>query len=160
MQQNNLSQLNFRLKLNTTPELEMRIQTVTIPGLNLGTIDIPTPFVVIPEPGNISYEQLTVTFMVGEEMKDYMEIFDWMVGLGYPDGLGTYTRKFIDGSVFILNSSQKVLKNIRFTNMYPVSLSDLSFDSTLTEVQYATATASFRFERFYYENVQKSIYIA
>jgi hypothetical protein len=152
MQQNNLSQLNFRLKLNTTPELEMRVQTVNIPGLNLGTIDIPTPFVVIPEPGNISYEQLTVTFMVGEEMKDYMEIFDWMVGLGYPDGLGTYRRKFIDGSVLILNSNQKLLKNIRFTNMFPVTLSDLTFDSTLTEVQYATATASFRFERFYYEN--------
>lgn len=151
MQQNNLSQLNFRLKLYTVPELEMRVQSVVIPGLNLGTIDIPTPFVVIPEPGNISYDQLTVNFMVGEDMKDYMEIFDWMVGLGYPDGLGTYTRKFIDGSVLILNSNQKVLKNVRFTDMYPIALSDLTFDSTLAEIQYATATANFRFSRFYFE---------
>lgn len=153
MQQNSLSQLNFRLKLYTVPELEFRVQSVTIPGLNLGTIDIPTPFVTIPEPGNISYEQLTVNFMVGEDMKDYMEIFNWMVGLGYPDGLGTYTRKFIDGSVLILNSSQNVLKNVRFTDMYPVSLSDLTFDSTLPEITYATATASFRFTRFYYDSV-------
>lgn len=153
MQQNSLSQLNFRLKLYTLPELEMRVQSVVIPGLNLGTIDIPTPFVTIPEPGNISYEQLTVNFMVGEDMKDYMEIFNWMVGLGYPDGLGTYTRKFIDGSVLILNSNQKVLKNVRFTDMYPVSLSDVNFDSTLSEIQYVTATASFRFSRFYYDAV-------
>lgn len=153
MQQNSLSQLNFRLKLYTLPELEMRVQSVVIPGLNLGTIDIPTPFVTIPEPGNISYEQLTVNFMVGEDMKDYMEIFDWMVGLGYPDGLGTYTRKFIDGSVLILNSNQRVLKNVRFTDMYPVSLSDVNFDSTLSEIQYVTATASFRFSRFYYDAV-------
>ena len=151
MQQNSLSQLNFKLKLNTTPELEFRVQSVVIPGLNLGTIEIPTPFVVIPEPGNLSYEQVTVNFMVGEDMKDYMEIFDWMVGLGGPDGLGTYERKFIDGSIFILNSSQKPLKNIRFKDMYPVSLSDLTFDSTLSEIQYATATASFRFSRFYFD---------
>lgn len=153
MQQNNLSQLNFRLKLNSIPEVEFKAQSVIIPGLNLGTVDIPTPFVVIPEPGNISYDQLTVNFMVGEDMKDYMEIFDWMVGLGYPDGLGTYTRKFIDGSVLILNSNQKVLKNVRFTDMYPVSLTDLTFDSTLTEIQYATATVNFRFSRFYFDPV-------
>lgn len=153
MQQNSLSQLNFRLKLNTLPELEFRVQSVVIPGLNLGTVEIPSPFVTIPEPGNISYDQLSVTFMVGEDMKDYMEIFNWMVGLGMPDGLGTYTRKFIDGSVLILNSSQKILKNVRFTNMYPVSLSDVTFDSTLTDVQYVTATASFRFARFYYDSV-------
>lgn len=153
MQQNSLSQLNFRLKLYTLPELEMRVQSVVLPGLNLGTVEIPTPFVTIPEPGNISYEQLTVNFMVGEDMKDYMEIFNWMVGLGYPDGLGTYTRKFIDGSVLILNSNQRVLKNVRFTDMYPVSLSDVNFDSTLSEIQYVTATASFRFSRFYYDAV-------
>lgn len=153
MQQNSLSQLNFRLKLYTLPELEVRVQSVVLPGLNLGTVEIPTPFVTIPEPGNISYEQLTVNFMVGEDMKDYMEIFNWMVGLGYPDGLGTYTRKFIDGSVLILNSNQRVLKNVRFTDMYPISLSELTFDSTLAEIQYATATASFRFSRFYFDSV-------
>ena len=153
MQQNSLSQLNFRLKLYTLPEFEFRVQTVVIPGLNLGTVEIPSPFVTIPEPGNISYDQLSVSFMVGEDMKDYMEIFNWMVGLGTPDGLGTYTRKFIDGSVLILNSSQKILKNVRFTNMYPVSLSDVSFDSTLSDVQYVTATANFRFARFYYDSV-------
>lgn len=153
MQQNSLSQLNFRLKLYTLPELEFRVQSVTIPGLNLGTVEIPTPFVVIPEPGNLSYDQVTVNFMVGEDMKDYMEIFDWMVGLGYPDGLGTYKRKFIDGSVLILNSNQKVLKNVRFTDMYPVSLSDVNFDSTLSEISYVTATASFRFTRFYFDSV-------
>lgn len=153
MQQNNLSQLNFRLKLYTLPEVEFKAQSVIIPGLNLGVADFPTPFIMVPEPGNISYEQLTVNFMVGEDMKDYMEIFDWMVGLGYPDGIGTYKRKFIDGSVLILNSNQKILKNVRFTNMFPVSLTDLTFDSTLTEIQYATATVGFRFTRFYFDSV-------
>lgn len=149
--QNNLSQLNFKLKLPTLNQLEMRAQSVVIPGLNLGQAEIPTPFVRIHEPGNLDYNDLTVSFMVGENLKDYLEIFNWMVQLGYPDSLDQYKPKVIDGSVLILNSAMNPIMNVRFTDLFPISLSDLSFDSTLSEIQYATATVSFRFNRFYFD---------
>lgn len=151
--QNNLSQLNFKLKLPTLNQLEMRAQSVVIPGLNLGQAQVPTPFVQIYEPGNIEYSELQISFMVGENLKDYLEIYNWMVQLGYPDGLGQYRSKAIDGSVLILNNSMKPIVNVRFTDLFPISLSDLSFDSTLSEIQYATATVSFRFTRFYFDTM-------
>ena len=149
--QNNLSQLNFKLKIPTLNNLELRAQSVTIPGLTLGQAMIPTPFVRLSNPGNLEYTNLQINFMVGENLKDYMEIFNWMVQLSYPDNFTQYEERKLDGSVLILNSSMKPIMNVRFTDLFPISLSDLNFDSTLSEIQYATATVSLQFNRFYFD---------
>jgi hypothetical protein len=151
--QNNLSQLNFKFKLDRTPEIEYRAQSVQLPGLNLGTASVPTPFVPIPMPGNLTYDDLTVTFLVGENMKDYLSIFNWMVALGHPDNLEQYRDFRSDCSVFILDSNLKPNLQYRFTDAYPISLSGPEYDTTLTETQYVTATVTFRFTRWYIDNI-------
>lgn len=149
--QNNLSLLNFKFKLDITPEVEFRVQKVSIPSLNMGAAIVPTPFVKMPLPGNMSYGDLSLTFMVGEDMKDYLEIHDWMVKLGYPDTFGQYRDIKSDCSLIILNSSLRPNINIRFTDAFPVNLSPIDFDLTLQEVQYATCTVTFKFIRWYVE---------
>lgn len=149
--QNNLSQLNFRFKLSITPELEYRAQTVTIPGINLGAISSPTPFVPIYAAGNITYDELAIKFMVGEKMADYLEIYNWIEKLGHPDTLQQYENVKSDCSVFILNNSLQPQIHVRFTDVFPISLSPIEFDSTLPEIQYATSTVGFRFNRYYFD---------
>lgn len=151
--QNNLSQLNFKFKLKRTPEIEYRAQSVQLPGMNLGTATIPTPFVPIPLPGNLTYDDLVITFLVGENMKDYLSIFDWMVALGRPDNLEQYRDWRSDCSVFILDSNLNPNLHYRFTEAYPINISGVEYDTTLTETQYATATVTFRFTRFYIEDL-------
>lgn len=153
--QNNLSLVNFKLKFKRLPEVEYRVQSVSIPGLELGSIDRPSPFVRIPYPGNLTYGDLTVTFLVGEALADYLEIYNWMIALGHPDSLTQYEKgnEFSDCSVVILNSSRTAQIAVKFTDAFPISLSTITFDTTLQDVQYATATASFKFGRFYYEPV-------
>lgn len=157
-QQNSLALLNYKFKLSRTPEVEYRAQSVTIPGLSLGSADMPTQFGLrVPFSGNISYEDLNLTFLVGEDLDDYLEIYNWMISLGNPDGFGGYpqTQKdtVSDLTVFILNSAMRPVINVRFTDAFPISLSSLDFDSTLTEVQYAQATVSFRYNRYYIEQL-------
>lgn len=149
--QNNLSLLNFKFKLDRTPEVEYRAQSVILPSLNLGTANVPTPFVQLPMPGNLTYDDLTLTFLVGENMKDYLSIFNWMVALGHPDNLEQYKDWRSDCSLFILNSNLTTNLIVRFTEAYPISLSGVEFDTTLSETQYATATVTFKFTRWYLE---------
>jgi hypothetical protein len=149
--QNSLSQLNFRFKLSITPELEYRAQKVVIPGLNLGTAAIPTPNVPFFNPGNLTYDELSIEFMIGEKMADYLEIFNWMVGLGHPDNLSQYKFLKSDCSVYILNNNLQPQVHVRFTDVYPVSLTPIEFDSTLPEIQYATSTVGFKFDRYYFD---------
>lgn len=150
---NNLSLLNFRFQLNITPEVQYRVQSVTLPTISLGFATQPTPFIQAPEPGNLSYDELVVTFMVGENMADYLEIYNWMNKLGKPDRYEQYEKVKSDGSVIILNSAQRPIISVKFTEMFPTSLSAITFDSTLPEMQYATATASFKFTRLYYDPI-------
>jgi len=155
-EQNNLSALSYKIKIAGATNLEMRCQSVTVPGINLGTADVATPFIRMQEPGGISYGgPLTITFAVGENLTDYLEVYNWMTGLGQPDGFDRpYERKFSDASVMILNSAYKSIFNVRFTKLFPLSISPIEFSSTLTEVQYITAQASFNFDRFYYDKIE------
>lgn len=151
--QNNLSLVNFKLKFKRLPDVEYRVQSVSIPGLELGSVDRPSPFVRIPYPGNLTYGDLTVTFLVGESLADYLSIYDWMVMMGHPDSLTQYDPEnvFSDCSVVILNSSRTAQVAVKFTDAFPISLSAIDFDTTLQDVNYATATATFKFGRFYYD---------
>lgn len=151
--QNNLSQLNFKFKLDRTPEIEYRAQSVALPGMNLGAVSIPTPFVPIPLPGNLTYDDLTINFLVGENMKDYLTIFNWMVALGRPDNLEQYRDWRSDCTVFILDSNLKSNLTARFTEAFPINLTGIEFDTTLSETQYATASVTFRFTRWYINDI-------
>lgn len=154
IEQNNLSLLNFMFRLDRTPDIEYRCQSVTLPSMSLGTAIAPTPFVVLPFPGEVEYDELTLQFLVGENMRDYLSIFDWMVALGRPDSLDQYRNWRSDCTVFILNSSMRANLTAKFTEAYPVNLSGITFDTTLSEIQYATATVTFRFTRWYVEKIE------
>lgn len=116
----------------------------------LGVAETPSPFVKITNPGNITYDTLDLTFKVGENMADYMEIFNWMISLGHPDKLVQYSNPKADATLVILDSAKNANITIKFTDCFPVGISPLLMDTTLQDVQYVTAVASFKFQRFYY----------
>lgn len=151
VQQNNLSLLNYKFKIQNIPDVEYRVQNITLPGLSIGFIDRPTPFYKVPEGGNITYEDLQLTFMVGEEMKDYLSLFNWMSRMSMAEGLSRYEDIRSDCSLIILNSAMRPIIDVHFQEAFPIQLSALMFDSTLSEVQYATATATFKFVTMEYK---------
>lgn len=153
IENNLLNPLNFYFKLSKTPNVEYQVQSVTIPGLNLGSVQTPTPFARLTTPGNVQYDDLLVSFKVGENLSSYLEIYNWMTGLGRPDNFEQYNYVESDASVLILNSAKHPIINVRFTDIFPTSISPLDFDATLTDVQYVTATATFAFDRMYFDSI-------
>lgn len=145
---NNLSLLNFRLTFTKIPHVVYRVQTMSLPGIQLGVASVPTPMIPIRRPGNITYDEVNLTFLVGENMQDYLEIQNWMKELGQVDFVGSSERVLSDASVLIMNSAFRPNLEARFTEVFPTSLSSIEFDSTLQDVQYATATVSLAFTRY------------
>lgn len=146
-----MSPINFGFILDKTPNTNYLVQKVEIPGMQLGIAQTPSPGLVrVINPGNIEYGDLAITFKVGEDMSDYLEIYNWMVELGHPDSLAQYSRTFYDATVLIMDSAKRPNISIRFTDCIPVSLSPINLDSTIEGVQYLDATATFRFQRFFY----------
>lgn len=146
-----MSPINFGFILDKTPNTNYLVQKIEIPGMQLGIAQSPSPGLVrIINPGNIEYGDLSITFKVGEDMSNYLEIYNWMIELGHPDSLQQYNRTFYDATVLIMDSAKRPKISIQFTDVIPISLSAISLDSTLDGVVYLDATATFRFQRFFY----------
>jgi len=152
---NFLSPLSFRFILSRTPNLNFNVQSVRLPGMTLSSTETATPFISIPNSGKLAYSPLTITFRVNENLADYLEIHNWMKGLGAPTNFSEYAAikesdagLYSDATLVINNSRRLGNMSAKFYNMFPIDISDLQFTTTDTDVNYIDCTVDFRFLRY------------
>ena len=79
------SPVQFRFKCSKLPKVEFFCQTANIPGIGLGEAEVDTPLKTMPFPGDkVTYQDLAISFLVDENLENYKEIHDWIIGLGAP----------------------------------------------------------------------------
>ena len=79
------SPVQFRFKCSKLPKVEFFCQSANIPGIGLGQTDVETSLKSIPFPGDkVTYQDLAISFLVDENLENYKEIHDWIIGLGAP----------------------------------------------------------------------------
>ena len=79
------SPTQFKFQITKLPKVEYFCTAVNIPGISIPSPTQPTPLADIPLPGDtISFEDLSVTFLVDENLENYREIHGWMYGIGFP----------------------------------------------------------------------------
>jgi len=154
---NFLSPLNFTFRLKRAPHVNFFIQRINLPSISVQSIDIPTPFVKIPYAGDHqNYGSLNITFKVDEDLTNYMEIRDWIVGLSKPENFQqyanlashpSYTGNGIvsDMYLMILTSAKNPNYSVTFHDAYPVSLGDLTFNTTSSDVNFLEVSSEFRY---------------
>lgn len=157
---NYLAKHNFRFMIKKLPNVNFFCQAVNIPGFSVQNVDEGNPFVKIPYSGDhIDYQPLNVTFLVDEDMQNYLEIYNWIRGLGFPDEFGQYKAlaekpKYSgeglksEVSVFVLTNAKNALYNVVFSDAFPIAISSIDFSSVNSETQYATVTATFKYTSF------------
>lgn len=155
-----LSPLGFKFVIKKAPHVNFFVQSVNLPSVSLGEADVETPFSKIPFPGTkLTFGNLSVTFKIDEDMKNYLEMFNWMKELGFPDNFAQYQSianrsiytgdgVFSDITLLVTTSAMNPNIEITFFDCFPIDLSELSFDSTSADVDYLTATVTFANRRF------------
>ncbi len=124
----------------------------------------------------ITFGNLDVSFIVDEHLENYVSIHNWLIGIGFPknrqqfssfrsdtsnnptsaktvsvDRVGSATPDkgmYSDATLTILSNKNNPLVEVRFTDIFPVSLSALSYDNAATDVDYLTAQISFRYKLY------------
>ena len=160
---NFLSPTGFKFSLKRAPGVSFFCNSANIPDLNLGIAIQPSYLKDIDTPGDkITFGDLSLKFLVDEDLKNYMEIQNWIRGLGYPEevqefrdlsakGLvkANYTNDvqniYSDGTLQVLTNSSVPNFQVSFKDLFPYTLGTLSFDATATDVQYFTADVSFKY---------------
>jgi hypothetical protein len=160
---NFLSPIGFKFTLNKAPKVAFLSNTANIPSIDLGITDQPNYLRDIPIPGDkMEFEDFTLQFLVDENLENYMEIQNWMRGLGFPESLKeiyelqeseisnqiSMKNIYSDGTLIVLTSNNNLNFQIVFRDMFPYKLSSLQFDATSQDVEYFTAEVSFKYTMY------------
>ena len=170
---NFLAPVGFRFNLKRSPGTAFFCNQANIPDLNLGVTEQPNYLRQIPTPGDmIDFGDLNLRFLVDEDLKNFMEIQNWIRGLGFPESVqefrdletsGTVPRRdyvqsgqdiYSDGTLQILSSNFNAKFNVNFKDLFPTSLTTLTFDATDTDIEYFTADATFKYTSYNLTNLQ------
>ena len=161
---NYLSPVGFKFTITKVPKADFFSNYASIPGINLGFAEQPTYMKNIPVPGDkLTYADFSLRFFVDENLTNYMEVHNWLRGLGFPESLDEFTAlkeqdrynpstdarnalgEYSDGSLFVYNSNYNEVARVDFLDVFPISLSTINFDATDSDIQYVSAEATFKY---------------
>lgn len=155
---NFLSPFGYNFSIFKTPNVDYFVQAINIPALTLGTVDMATPFQKLLIPGDkVDFGTLTATIRVDEELRNYLELYNWIIQVGFPDTFDQYLNiananigegVLSDATLTVLSSARNPILNVKFSNLYPVSISDLNFDSRQTDLNYIDVDVNFHYQSF------------
>ena len=170
------SPTQFRFIINQLPKVEYFTVAANVPGITLGSTTYATPLKDIPYPGEkLTYDDLTLTFIVDENLENYIEIHTWLTAIGFPkdrkqfaefrsatSNVSTNTRgeskdigdvkastperaMYSDAVMTILTNKNNPVVECRFRDVFPTSLTSLNYSQNQTDVEYLTATVNFKY---------------
>ena len=160
---NFLSPVGFKFALKRSPKVAFFCNEANIPSMDLGVAVQPSYLKDIPTPGDkIQFGDLNLRFLVDEDLGNFMEIQNWIRGLGFPDTLQEFNELekasvlgenfgqsgdniYSDGTLQILSSNLVPRFNVIFNDLFPTNLSTVTFDATDTDIQYFTADVTFKY---------------
>tara|TARA_A100001035_G_scaffold257078_1_gene232840 strand:- start:37 stop:549 length:513 start_codon:yes stop_codon:yes gene_type:complete len=151
---NYLSPVGFQFDLENFPGVDFFCQAVNIPDISMSVATLPSKFRNIPIPGSggVEYGDLTVTFLIDEDFTNYMKIQNWIRKFGLSEGHSDQADVTSAGTIQVLTSNFNGNFYVNFEDLFPVSLTGVQYDASLTNVDYLTATATFKFTRYRIQN--------
>ena len=160
----------FKFQIHNIPNVSYFCQAANIPEINLPPAQQPTPLVDIPHPGDkLEFGVLMIRFLIQEDMKNYKELYDWLIGLGFPEDHKQYAAygktqeyrfpdinptkqaalgQFSDASLFLLDSNNNLQTEFQFRDAFPVSLQGLDFEISSGQTDYMVGVAMFRYRDY------------
>jgi hypothetical protein len=160
---NYLQPTKFLLTFDRIGSVQYFCQSVNIPGVNLGQAPINLPTVDVFAPGNkITYNPLSIRFNVDAELDGWRQLHDWYRSIASPESFQERKRltdiqnayqsnrlkNYSDATLTVLSSLNNPILRIQYINVFPITLSDIIFDTAQSADDIITADGVFVFDYF------------
>ena len=160
---NLLQPTKFLLTFDRIPDVVYFCQEVNIPGLQLPAITVPSPALDYHVAGNkVNYSMFNIKFMVDEGVNSWKNIHQWMMSIASPQGTDVRNKltemqnqfksghfpQYSDATLTVLSNLNNPILRVHLVGLFPISLSDIQFDTTLSAENIITADASFSVKYF------------
>ena len=128
------SPTQFKFNIIKLPKVEYFCTSVNIPGISLGgTLTQATPLKDIPIPGDkLTYEPLSMTFMVDENLENFQEIHGWLIGLGFPRDYSEFRNLVSSGNDRFPAKNQSINREVGTVKFGSPNVGGTYSDATLT----------------------------
>ena len=156
---NPLQPTKFLLTFSRIPTTQYFCQEVNIPGVSLGEVDRVTPFLDMFSPGTkLKYDPLDISFIVDESLQSWKDLYNWFISIADPDGFERRdhnrelqkNKHFSDATLTVLSALNNPIVRIQYSNIFPLTMSDIKFDTKSSADTIITCTATFRYQSYQY----------
>jgi len=161
-----LAALHFELSIQKLPSVSFMVTGVQIPGLFMSNPQLSTPFTPVPLPADkLQFEELSIKFKVDAMMQNWLEIYKWIYGIGFPKSFldrasiepsGKIMDLYSDLTLVIHDYHKQPILQANFVDVLPKSLSGFTANVADTDVTYIESTASFVYRQFTIEQIKKN----
>ena len=123
----------FRFDIMKLPNVQYNVIRANIPGLSFdGNAEYTTRFKRIPAMGEVvNYEDLNLTFIVQENFANYIEVHDWIIGIGFPQSTTQFANAIASGETGLKPNAGGDVSRTN-TSSKVANISALESDATLT----------------------------
>ncbi len=172
-----VSPTQFKFNINQLPKVEFFTTAANVPGISSSDVLMETPFKQIPMMGtNLTYENLSINFLVDEYLENYRSLHDWLIAIGFPKSREQFSTfradtsntpistqgtsqdigdvksstsargMFSDATLTILSNKNNPIVEVRFQDIYPLNIGALEFNQNATDVEYLTVSTEFAYK--------------
>ena len=125
----------FKIYLPIFPTTEWFVVRANIPGVTLGQASQYTPFTDIAVVGDkLQYDNFNMTFLVDEQLTNYMEMYNWVKNIGFPfSGKGQFNKLARPDNIDMSNNTRRGIRRFKedTTDQGTTSLATPSSDRNL-----------------------------
>ena len=141
----------YRFSIARLPKVSYFCQSASLPTITMSEVIMPTPFVQISRPSKLDFDELTIGFVVDENMGNWLELYNWMRSVtnveNYEEFRAVNTH-VSTANLIILNSTKNPKLNVTFYDIYPRTLSSIDFSSTVIDPEPFVGSCTFKYRSY------------
>ena len=144
----------FKLEIDSFPTVTYFCQSVNLPSLTASVVEVPVAGFGLPiksPVGRYSYENMSASFLVDENMENWLEVYNWMSEMRAFDtdcATKPYDSLFSNATLQIMDGSYTPIKTVTLEEIFPVGISGVQFSTVVVDTEPVIATATFAFTKY------------
>ena len=96
----------------------------------------------------MSFDPLSVSFRVDDELDNYETILDWLYYLHDPE-TGNKKEKNIATTLQMYSPKGRLIREFQFRGLFPIGMSGINFKTNTDDTEYLEATVRFSYDYFF-----------
>ena len=141
----------YRFSIARLPNTTYFCQSASLPTVTMSEVIMPTPFMAVKNPSKLDFDELSITFVIDEDMNNWLEIFNWMRSSTNVENYEEFrspNTHLSTANLIILNSAKNPKINVTFEGLYPRTLGSVDFTSTMIDPEPFQCTATFAYRNY------------